>query len=67
MAEVEAAPLELTRPGTPVGEEIAAPERRIVGPSVQVRRVRRLLRSTSGSQTAFVLSEILAPPVGLRD
>jgi len=33
----------------------------------QAERVRRLLGDRSGLRTAFILSEILAPPVGLRE
>jgi hypothetical protein len=35
--------------------------------SVETRHLRGLLHSTSGLRAAFVLSEILAPPVALRE
>ncbi len=66
LAEVEAAPAELAAPAARSGQELGAAKRPAIRPGVQVKRVRRLLRSKPGLRTAFVLSEILAPPVGLR-
>lgn len=50
----------LSSPDKPVGP--ARPSR-----GRENRHTRRLLRSRTGLRTAFILSEILAPPVALRD
>ena len=36
-------------------------------PTAEAEQVGRLLRDTSGLRSAFILSEILAPPVALRE
>lgn len=66
VAEVEAMPSELAVPAARAVEEVGAARRPGIRPGLQVERVQRLLRSKRGLRTAFVLSEILAPPVGLR-
>ena len=43
------------------------PVKRVPRGPGQSERVRRLLGDRSGLRTAFILSEILAPPVGLRE
>lgn len=66
--EEAAAPDEKADAGAPMpARAVRLKEAARVRPSAEAEQVRRLLRDTSGLRSAFILSEILAPPVALRE
>jgi hypothetical protein len=68
LLQAEAEPAEAAAALTTIGTEpLAGAARRRPGVRRGRRRVQRLVSSKSGLRTGFILSEILAPPVALRD
>jgi hypothetical protein len=67
LVEVELEPEITSFQAAAVTEEPAAAKRVAKLANIEVAHARRLLRDKPGLRSAFILSEILAPPVGVRD